>query len=292
MIVTWPRELVQDLARRRCVLFLGSGISRQAQNAAGQRPKMWQGFLEAAVSQVPGSKALKSRIRTLLRERDYLTACEVIKREMGNHAFNAFVRSEFLEPQFVPAPIHDSIISLDARITATPNFDKLYESRINHVQNASVATKLYYEEDIADILRTSGRVIIKIHGTIDKPSDMIFSRIDYSRARSRFHSFYAILEALAITHTFLFLGCGLDDPDIRLVLEDYAFQHSFGHPHYFVLPKRKGDVMIQETIEDGLNVRILRYDPQGDHRLLKDAIDELVVQVTAERQMLAVTQQW
>ena len=46
---------------------------------------------------------------------------------------------------------------------------------------------------------------------------MVFTRNEYADARNKYRDFYSIIEALAITHTFLFLGCGLNDPDTRLM---------------------------------------------------------------------------
>src|SRR4051812_16265668 len=120
MIIDWPKELVDDIARRRSVIVLGSGISRQSVNAAGVRPPMWAGFLKTAVVELAAPKATKEAITKLINSNDMLTACEAIKEQMGQATFRDYIRSQFLTPQFQPVAIHDSIISLDSRITATP----------------------------------------------------------------------------------------------------------------------------------------------------------------------------
>ena len=288
----WPNTLVSDIARRRCVLVLGSGISRQSQNQAGVRPKMWFEFLEAGRDLVPGAQAVRDRISRLMRDGDLLTACEVIKNKIGDAAFRELVRTQYLTPAFAPAAIHDSIIGLDCRITATPNFDKIYESRINHLQNGSVAVKPYYDTDLADVIRGMHRVVVKIHGSVDRPADMIFTRTEYARARGQHRAFYDILRSLIATNTFLFLGCGLNDPDIRLLLEDYAFHYEFSRPHYFVLPERQVHSDFIPTYESSLNIKILEYDPQHNHAALQPAINDLVGLVDADRITLAGTLQW
>lgn len=122
---------------------------------------------------------------------------------------------------------------------------------------------------------------------------MIFTRDDYSKARNTHPGFYAILGALAITHTFLFLGCGLNDPDIRLLLEDYAFKHEFSRPHYFVLPVRQIPPSIQTAIETSLNIKVLTYPtPGGSHSQLVTAIEELRDSVLAERTRLSASSNW
>ena len=37
----WPDNLVEELAYRRCLIFLGSGISATAKNDAGESPDTW-----------------------------------------------------------------------------------------------------------------------------------------------------------------------------------------------------------------------------------------------------------
>lgn len=293
MTVLWPDSLVTDIARRRAVLVLGSGVSRQAQNVKGKNPPMWGECLDLAISKLSGTAASKDNIRRMMnKNRDLLTACEAIKEAMGAAEFRQFMREQYLDPQFQSAPLHDSIINLDVQITATPNFDKIYDSRINTLQKSSVAIKHYYDDDLADIIRTPARIIIKVHGTIDKPNEMIFTRSEYAQARNRHRSFYAVLEALIMTHTFLFLGCGIEDPDIRLILEDHAFRYGYARPHFFVLPKGHVHPQFRSIIENSLNIKVLEYDKAGGHKLLKDSIDELVHRVNASRQTMGATLAW
>lgn len=46
----WPLELVDDLARRKAVLFLGAGVSMNATNGTGQRPPDGIGSYNSALN--------------------------------------------------------------------------------------------------------------------------------------------------------------------------------------------------------------------------------------------------
>lgn len=291
-MIVWPDELIGSIARRKCVIFLGSGVSSQAQNAHGVHPKTWKEFLEAARDEMITDAKLKPSISALIKTGDYLTACQVIKDNIRDDRFHDFLKREFLDPNFSPAAICDDIINLDVKLVATPNFDKLYETRANYVQQASVAVKHYYDNDVAEVVRDDRRTVIKIHGSIDTPSKMIFTRLQYAKARNEHRSFYSILEALAITHTFLFLGSGLSDPDIRLVLEDYAFGHSIGKPHYFVVPKTAVKPNVVASVENSMNIRLLIYDPSNNHAQLQPAVANLVSAVVQTREDISRTGNW
>lgn len=45
----WPDNLVEELAYRRCLIFLGSGISATAKNDAGESPDTWGAFVNGRI---------------------------------------------------------------------------------------------------------------------------------------------------------------------------------------------------------------------------------------------------
>lgn len=287
-MIAWPAELISDIARRRTVLFLGSGISRNSTNAARRKPKTWVQFLEHALTLVNPNRHIKS----LIKEKDYLTACEVIKKALGRDVFHQLLRDEFLTPGYTHASIHENIFKLDSRIVATPNFDKIYETYANHEARGSIVIKHHYDPDTAEALRGTDRIILKIHGTIDSPERMIFTRREYAEAREKYRAFYCLLEALALTHTFLFLGCGVNDPDIRLLLEENFFRHPSSRPHIFVLPNKIMHNSVQNVLQESMNLKILGYKQSADHKELKDSIEQLVQFVEESRDQLSVDLNW
>jgi hypothetical protein len=291
-MIDWPEDLITDVAKRKAVLVLGAGISMNAKTAEGKRPKNWVEFLHEASNQV---EVHKTRLvaRRLIKERDYLTACEILKAAMTKEPYESFLTNEFLTPKFVPAPVHDSIFKLDCRLVVTPNIDKIYETRANHLGQGSVKIKHYYDDDVADAIRRTNRVILKIHGTIDTPGKMIFTRREYAEARAKHSEFYAILDALVLTHTFIFLGCGVNDPDIRLVLENYAFRFRHTRRHYMTMATDSISFEEIRALEDSTNLKILLYKiKKGAHEELLNSIAELQRGVETKREEIAQTQEW
>src|ERR1017187_9895689 len=193
-MIPWPADLVTDIARRKVVIVLGAGISRNAKARDGARPKSWLQLLEEGAKQI-GVKPRRI-VRRLLKERDFLTACEIVKAELGKDSYETFLTKEFLEPEFEPAPVHSSIFKLDSRIVATPNIDKIYETFANHKAKGTIKTKHFYDDDVANAIRRSNRMVLKIHGTIDSPGKMIFTRGEYAAARVKHAEFYSLLDAL------------------------------------------------------------------------------------------------
>lgn len=281
-MIKWEDYLVKELALRRCIIVIGSGISKNSSSQSGSRPKTWEEFLTEAAKKV-SSVAARRDIKQLIVHNDYLTACEVIKDSIGNTNFNDLMMDEFHTPGFNADGIHESIFKLDARIIVTPNFDNIYDRYAFGASNGTVLIKKHTDHDIALQLRSNKRLIIKMHGSIDDPNNVIFTRTDYAAARTQHKEFYLLMDALAITNTFLFLGCGTNDPDIRLMLEDYRYKFKFSREHYFTLPKGANSASVNKVMAKSMNMKVHEYDSQNHHVELKDSIANLVQLVEQKR---------
>lgn len=289
-MIEWPELLVEDIARRRTVLFLGAGISKNSANDQGERPKDWAEYLRHAASQVRDEDE-KRVIGECIAANDLLTACELAKKNLRAEFAKIFI-TEFVAKKFGPAPIHDDICALDSRLVLTTNFDKIYENRANHLQSNTVLVKSYCDDDVADVLRRNERVVLKVHGSVDSVQKAIFTRSDYARARTQYSQFYRLLEALFLTHTFIFMGASMRDPDIQLLLEDYAYRFGGARPHYMVMPKGGVSDGVLAIMEESMNLQAVLYDSANHHQELADSIKELRGLVDASRQSIALGVDW
>lgn len=271
------------------MLFLGAGASMTSVNAAGVRPPSWKGFLDAGIASCTGSKG---EMKRLLNSGDYLSCCQLLKYKLGLEWVN-FVEQQFLNPQFLPNKLHEAVFSLDSSIVSTPNFDKIYDNYATAQSQNLLKIKKYYDDDIPRVLRGGGnqRLILKIHGCIDTPDKLIFTREDYADIRNKNANFYKAVDALVLTHTFLFVGCGMNDPDLALVLEQYARSFGAAPPQYVAL-SGKISSEYKKLLSNNYNLKVLEYSPSNDHKELLDSILLLVNLVDSERAKLAGSTLW
>ena len=286
----WPNQLVRTIALNKSVLFLGAGLSMNSKDANGNHPKDWKGFLKSGAENVTNSRT-KSIIIKEINKGDYLLACEFLKKALGDNDFIELLKDEFERPQFKEAEIHKDIFKLNQRIVITPNFDKIYDSYAAHESNGTVHIKKYEEGDIADSLRRHDMMVIKMHGTIDAPQSVIFTQKDYAEARTKYSSFYKIMESLLLTHTFIFIGAGINDPDIRLLLENYSTLFHTAMPHYFVTTKENIKNK-EEVYSEIYNLKFLTYSSSNNHKELSDSLHSLVELVEDEKINIAAAQNW
>lgn len=288
-MIAWPREIVTSIARRRSVIFIGAGASMSSVNAAGLRPPSWKSFLEQGISKCEGSK---TELNRLLKNGDYLSCCQIIKYKLNNE-WVPFVESMFLDPQFLPNDLHKAIFALDSSIVLTPNFDKIFDNYANTQSQNLLKIKKYHDDDIPRVLRGGGnqRLILKIHGCIDTPDKLVFTREDYADIRNSNANFYRAIDSLIFTHTFVFLGCGMNDPDLALILEQYARSFGAAPPHYVALGG-KVTPEYKRLLSSNYNLKILEYSSANNHQELLESVSGLVSEVETERATLATSTLW
>jgi len=290
-MIDWPDDLVRDIGARRSVLFLGAGVSRNAQNEHGVHPREWSDYLDHLASRI-SDVGQAAEVRQCIKDADLLTACELARKYLSPSTFKTEMLQEFSGNAYRHAKIHDDLSRVDSRLVMTSNFDKLYENRANQLQHNTVIVKSYYDKDVADVFRRQDRVVIKVHGTIDAPDETIFTRSQYAIARRDYGHFYQLLRGLFVTHTFVFLGASMRDPDMQLLLEDHAYRFEGARPHYMAMPENSARTGILRVLEETMNLKALVYDPADNHKALADSVAELVGKVELAREKLAATAGW
>ncbi|UWQ77948.1 SIR2 family protein [Leisingera sp. S132] len=271
-MIDWPDQLKRDLLARRVVVFLGSGVSKNSIGQDGEtRPPLWVEFLNSALEKV-GSKGT-SHIKKAIKENDLLHACEWLKNKMEEE-WSPFLRAKFVTPGFSPAEIHKVIFNLDQRIYLTPNFDQIFENYVSGVTGGLVSVMRYTDPDVHNFLREDRTHIIKVHGSIEHPAELIFTQHDYAKARVSHSAFYDVLDACLLSHTFLFIGCGISDPDLNLLLENHRFNFPHSRPHYLVTSSKVPKDMVS-SLRSNRNLKCLTYDAKDHHVELLESLQAL-----------------
>jgi hypothetical protein len=275
-LILWPESLVQEIADRRCILFLGSGVSASAADENGGKPKTWNEFLTAAAELVKNQEH-KLAIEKLIKKDQLLIALEAIESEADAGDYHKLLNSCFGSLKFKPGDLHKVIYNLDARLVITTNFDKIYEQYWTHFSQEGFKTISYDGESLGDEIRSDTRLIIKAHGSIDNLQKMIFTRAQYHAAKSKYPAFYEILRALFLTHTVMFIGCGMQDPDVLLTLEEVKISSSSNRPHYALIKEKSSSQYITQDLKKSYNVQVLEFGPT--HNELTSSLNELFEQV-------------
>jgi NAD-dependent SIR2 family protein deacetylase len=280
--LTFNVDLLDDLANKRVVLFVGAGASKWAKPRGGGTFRGWREFLEFACEKID-QKKLKHLIKQQIDKSDFLIASELIKDALKEE-WRTVLLNEFQQAADA-SRLHKALISLEQRIIVTTNFDKLIENAWSESCPNSWPTVISTVDAKAfRLFRDSNPYVIKLHGSIDDPGSVVFDKSSYQKS-AFYNQFYReLIGTLLLTHTFIFVGFSMEDPAVSLFIESHAFRYGDTRPHYIFMPGRE----ISEIDELSRKLRklfVLRYSEKDEHVALVEALEQLAVDMRDRRRL-------
>lgn len=124
---------------------------------------------------------------------------------------------------------------LPTRAYWTTNYDKLIERSFEEINRPFdvVASAT----DLSTRSSPGAARIFKMHGTIDRPSEVVISTDDYELFRKSRGAFLPLLQAHMTSMSMLFVGMSLTDPNVKQVLALIRESFSDNPPDHFALVK-------------------------------------------------------
>lgn len=270
----WDKSFIEELAARRCIVFMGAGASAGCKSPDGtRRPPTWDQLLRLFLATLPQSPD-KEFAEGKINEKQYLEAAEIICAKISSPDFAAILRSEFVSPKYQASELHKAILTIDPKIVITTNYDDIYE-KYCATGDASAGYNVcrHYETHLINDLRSPVRSIIKAHGCVSDPSKVVLTKHQYFKARQDAPNFFRILDALFITHTLFFVGYSLSDPDIQLLLENTNITAPSAHPHYAIIKKGSMHDALKLAATKAYNLRFVEYEGEGHDELIAGLSD-------------------
>lgn len=279
MAVDWPTHLVERIAAKQWVLFIGSGVSASCENNAGESPPTWADLLTRLADLItdPGEKSAAHHLvdgRQLLAAADHVRYC--LDRQNALNSYHSTLRRAVEGPPgdpFNPSPVFDDLLNLDPRIVFTTNFDKLFET----ASRGGYATHTFKSSTLGGDLRRGDPVLVKLHGSTDSIAEVVLTRTDFSRVMNEGALVLETLHALSLTSTILFVGYSLDDPDIQLALQAVGRGRLDPEAHYMLSPEPNTPSRIP-VYRESFGVTILTYPP-GEHEAVHEGLSDLASRV-------------
>ncbi|MBU6330480.1 MAG: SIR2 family protein [Acidobacteria bacterium] len=108
---------------------------------------------------------------------------------------------------------HSLVASLPVREFVTTNYDRLLEIAAQTAGDPLAV--IPYDPVMGD-----SRWLLKLHGCIDHPDDIVLTREHYLRYSERRAALAGIVQAMLITRHMLFLGFSLNDDNFHRIVDD------------------------------------------------------------------------
>jgi hypothetical protein len=264
-----PHRLARAVRSRKCILFVGSGLS-----CAAGYPSWGEMVLRLVdeARQIPGAKV--QGLEELIEKKDWFTLAEFARTTLTPFDFGE-VLTEMLGDTGQPSRAHELIARTDFRGIITTNYDRLLETHITRVRNSMPTT--FTTEGInamAVALFRPTFFIYKMHGDMNEGGSIVLTASDYDRMILFSPHTRSFLHGAMLNYTLLFVGYSLSDPDFQLVLRELSLMFENRVPKHYALIPNCGDFAAEHLLRR-LNVQAIGYDPADGHREAGDFLAEL-----------------
>jgi len=198
-------ELAKACASDQLVPFIGAGIS-----AAAGVPS-WQALLDELFIQAQvGNEADLLAFRKL----DVRDQASLIRQSIGNEDdYYRAISSQIGRERHSLS--HGLLASLGTTENVTTNYDELFELACKGPD--SELAVLPYEPVERD---RDHRWLLKLHGSLRQPADMVFTRDDYLGLPNRAGALFGLVQAMLLTRHMFFVGYSLSDESFHKVLHE------------------------------------------------------------------------
>lgn len=269
--------LVNKIAQGGAVVYVGAGVSESAGMLS------WKKLLNRLQAdatgrlKIQGAEAqeyfddLKTRSRNL-EIADWLE--KLLKGEFESTISEVFSKCEDSR-KMEPSIIHWNLVRLPFTMAITTNYDQLFKAAYDaafRVRDETI-TPITWKQT-PDILRAVNKNsfrIIHAHGIAGDNDSIILSGSQYEALQQTKPNFGEVLKWLLKTKTFLFVGAGLQDPDLIFQLQQAVSEHRDAvGPHYALLPYREAPPLRRQILRETLNVVLI---PVGSKEIEKSGKD-------------------
>jgi hypothetical protein len=186
------------------VLFLGAGISQQAGIPT------WTELLKKLAACACMSEAEQEALANL----PGLDAATVLRSRTSpsDSQFRDSVARLTHSDCFALG--HALAAGLPIRESVTTNYDDLFE-RASYAATGDRPSILPYDPS-----SVAKRWLLKLHGSVDNPQDIVLTRADYLRYESDRGALYGIVQAMLMTRHILFVGFSLTDDNFHRLADE------------------------------------------------------------------------
>lgn len=179
--------------------MVGAGFSRSAASTGDINKKLplWNSFSEKLSRELDSNST------------DPLRLAEEYCAYFGKQTLYDLIKKEINDTAWLPGKLHKSLLELPWSEILTTNWDTLLERASAEVHQPiySVVSK---QEDLASARPPR---IVKLHGTIDTTSDLVFTQEDYRKYPQQYAAFVNFARQVFIENELCLLGFSGDDPN-------------------------------------------------------------------------------
>jgi tetratricopeptide (TPR) repeat protein len=196
----------------RASVMIGAGFSRNAskKTVSAKDFPLWHEITSTLCSLLyPHVDEFKSALHQASGTSGFLKLAQEYKVGFGRDALVSLINKLVPDDDYVPGDLHRRLVRLPWQDIFTTNWDTLIERSGSSAPDRTYSTILS-----SDQLVSSARPrIVKLHGTLNSNTEIIFTEEDYRRYPYNYAPFVNTVQQSMMENIFLLLGFSGDDPN-------------------------------------------------------------------------------
>jgi hypothetical protein len=275
-----PDDLLLDMRRGKCVLFVGAGLSRQVLRSNGMPLPNWEQLLEELAKRALDDGTLAANVEVIdaIHRGQLLEAAQELQDTIPSATLAAYFLAIFGDKTLRPSFVHRAIPPLRLRAVLTSNYDSLVEDTYEELYGTKPLCLTYQDYSrTQDPIRNRRFFIYKIHGDYRRIFTVVLGTRQYQQVIHMNPGYRWILHSLLGSYTVLFIGFSGTDPDLNHALDATAAWLPGEAPlHYMALPAGQWTAVQRRRARIDRGVHVIEYDPSKNHLQLGALLYELL----------------
>lgn len=197
------KRIIEASQTESLTFFVGAGVSKLS-----DAPK-WSELIDAF------SDSLGRAKKPDYSNEEYLSIPQMYyySIDQNESRYYDFINDCFGSKKLVPNSIHKMLLDLNPHAFITTNFDDLLETAAS--ENCQSFKVIACDDEISQI--NGSRFILKLHGDLNH-RNIVLKEEDYLNYSENFKLVETLLKSIFATTTVVFIGYGLNDYNIKLIL--------------------------------------------------------------------------
>lgn len=200
-----PAGLRRSLFAGRWLPVIGAGISRNARTDDGRRPPNWSELGDLLAVDVP-TTSRGNPVDAISSYADLYGRAALVER----------LTELLLVNEVEPSEVHAALARLPFDMVVTTNADFLLEAA--YQQQRRACEPILGESQLSLALRPATTGLLKFHGDLRHPEELIMTEADYDGFLRRRPLLATYLSWWLLTRETVLFGYSLDDGDLRELL--------------------------------------------------------------------------
>ncbi|MFL6139635.1 MAG: SIR2 family NAD-dependent protein deacylase [Frankiaceae bacterium] len=234
-----PRLLQDEFSAGRWLPIVGAGISANARTRTGKQPPAWKELGEAVRQYLPDGYGVDGPV----------DAISTYEQMHGRPALIDCVHDALLIDEARPAEVHKAFARIPFDTVLTTNVDFILETAWSAI--GWPFDPVVGEQRLASKRRARRTQLVKFHGDIYHPNELVLTEEDYDNFLIRFPLLATYVASLLITRVPVLFGYSLEDPDFRAILQLLGERLGRNRPAPWVILAR------------GTRAQVARYERRG-----------------------------